>query len=66
MDEYNTKKITLDEAMAILDKHAADEAVLSTADKKKAKVKDLILEGAKQGRAGLGSNTKKLLDQIGY
>ena len=58
------RTMTLDEAMALLDKHAEDEATTKAADKKKAKVKDLIKEGAKQGRGGLGTHTKKLLDQI--
>jgi len=62
MDEQ--RKLTLDEAMALLDKHAEDQATTTAADKKKAKVKDLLVEGAKQGRGGLGSNTKKLLDQV--
>ena len=62
MDEQ--RKLTLDEAMALLDKHAEDKTTTSDADKKKAKVKDLLVEGAKQGRGGLGSNTKKLLDQV--
>jgi len=56
--------MTLDEAAALLDKMEEDEETTSDADKKKKKVKDLIQEGAKQGRGGLGSNTKKLLDQI--
>ncbi len=57
------KKLTLDEAMALLDKHAA-EAAAKTQTKKKEKVKDLLKEGAKQGRAGLNSNARRLLDQI--
>lgn len=50
----------------------ADIAPVKTASKKektKAKVKDLIIEGAKQGRGGLGYGTSKqlkLLEKEGY
>jgi hypothetical protein len=33
-------------------------------DPKKKKIKDALKAGAKQGRGGLGTNTKRLLDQI--
>jgi len=60
------KKLTLDEALALLDKHKADAA--TTAEKVKVKikkkVKDLLKEGAEQGRGGLNRNQRRLLDQI--
>ena len=62
------RKLTLEEALALMDKHEADSTAASDAKKaeikKKEKVKDLLKEGAKQGRGGLGSNTQRLLDQI--
>jgi len=60
-------KLSMEEAMAILDRHAAeDEAKEAAAPKKKnvKKVKDLLLEGAKQGRGGLGHGTRKQLDAL--
>ena len=64
-DEAPVKKLTLDEAMALLDKQAAEEAAnTKKKEKEKVKVKDLLKEGAKQGRAGLGIHTRDLLDQI--
>ena len=68
--EKAPRKLTLDEALALMDKHTAEaDAVKATEEEKKKlktkeKVKDLLKEGAKQGRGGLGSNTKRLLDQI--
>jgi hypothetical protein len=62
------KKLTLDEALALLDKHEADAASATDAEKakikKKEKVKDLLKEGAKQGRGGLNRNQRRLLEQI--
>jgi hypothetical protein len=62
------EKLTLDEALALMDKHEADAAEATDAEKakikKKEKVKDLLKEGAKQGRGGFNSNSKRLLDQI--
>ncbi len=62
------KILTLDEALALLDKHSADAKAASDAEKskikKKEKVKDLLKEGAKQGRGGLNMNQRRLLDQI--
>ena len=57
------KTITLDEALAMLDRQEA-EAKPKKPKKPKTveKVKDLIVEGAKQGRGGLGLGTKKQLD----
>jgi hypothetical protein len=57
--------LTMEEAMALMDKHAAEDAAkVKTKTKKAKKVKDLLVEGSKQGRGGLGVNTRKLLDQI--
>ncbi len=65
------RKLSMDEALAILDRHAAeDEAgrmeTLPKKGKKKdvAVVKDLLKEGAKQGRGGLGRGTSKQLDAL--
>jgi hypothetical protein len=65
------KKLSLDEAMALLDKHALEDAQkLETLPKptgksaKKKKVKDAIKTGAKQGRGGLNLHARDLLDQI--
>lgn len=62
------KKLTLDEALALLDKHKADATAATDAEKaklkKKEKVKDLLKEGAKQGRGGLNINQRRLLDQV--
>jgi hypothetical protein len=68
------KKLTLDEALALMDKHAEEDAVVA-ADKEKKKikkkeeVKDLIKEGAKQGLGGLGLGAQrqlKALEEEGY
>ena len=62
------KKLSFEEALAILDRHKAEEeaaaATPSPAAKSKKKVKDLLLEGAKQGRGGLGRGTSKQLDAL--
>ena len=61
------RKLTMDEALAILDRHAAEEAAATEVKpqkKKVAKVKDLLVEGAKQGRGGLGRGTRKQLDAL--
>ncbi len=64
-------KLTMDEALAILDRHAAEEAAanapVAPQKKKVAKVKDLLKEGAK-ARSGLGSAKRQLdqLDKEGY
>ena len=63
------KKLTLDEAMALLDKHADAAAATDAAKadvKRKEKVKDLLKEGADavKGRSGMNSNQRRLLDQI--
>ncbi len=64
------KKLTLDEAMALLDKHEADTVAATEAEKakikKKEKVKDLLKAGAEQGRGGLNRNQRRLLEQIDY
>lgn len=63
--------LTLDEAMALLEKHTA-EAEAKAKKKKPTKVeevKDLIIEGAKQGRGGLGAGTSRqleILEEEGY
>ncbi len=71
--EYNgdaKSTLTLDEAMALLDKHAAESK--DKAKKKSTtvnKVKDLIKEGAKQGRGGLNTGAArqlKVLEDEGY
>ena len=65
------KKLSFEEALAILDRHAAEEAAAAApvTPKKKnvAKVKDLLKEGAK-ARSGLGSAKRQLdlLDKEGY
>jgi hypothetical protein len=67
-------KLTLDEAMALMDKHAAEADAKAAAKKTKKpttkeKVKDLMLEGAKQGRGGLNTGASrqlKLLEEEGY
>ncbi len=62
------KKLTLDEAMALLDKHADAAAATDAAKadvKRKEKVKDLLKEGAEAAKAGrLNTNQRRLLDQI--
>jgi hypothetical protein len=64
------KKLTMDEAMAILDRHEADAAGATDAKKaeikKKEKIKDLLKEGADavKARTGMNSNASRLLDQI--
>ena len=62
------RKLSLDEALAMLDRHAAEEAAAtappSPNKKNVAKVKDLLKEGAKQGRGGLGRGTRKQLDAL--
>lgn len=57
------RTITLDEALALLDKHAAADENKAATDKKK-KVKTLLEDGFKQGRGGLGGHTRRLLDKI--
>ncbi|KKL61514.1 hypothetical protein LCGC14_2194510 [marine sediment metagenome] len=65
------KKLSVDEMLKILDKHAAEDdaakaaaAAAAPQKKKVAKVKDLLKEGAKQGRGGLGLGTRKQLDAL--
>jgi len=61
------RTLTLDEALALLDKHSEDAKAASDMKRgklKKKKVKDLLKEGAKQGRGGLNTNQSRLLDQI--
>ena len=59
------KKLTLDEALALLDKHEADASAATVEKVKvKKKVKDLLKEGAKQGHGGLNRNQRRLLEQI--
>ena len=64
------RKLSFEEALAILDRHAAeaDDKYKSISGDGKAKatkkVKDLIKAGAKQGRAGLGRGTRKQLDAL--
>ena len=69
----DVRKISFEEAMAILDRHAAEDEAnkMETLPKKKnvSKVKDLLKEGAKQGRGGLNKGAKRqldLLDEEGY
>lgn len=61
-------KLTLDEALALMDKHEAADAAKapSVTVKKVEKVKDIMKAGAKAGRSGLGSHTRDLLAQIDY
>ena len=61
------RKLTLDEAIAMMDKYNVVEQSAEEKTKKKeqvGEVKDLLSEGAKQGRAGLGTGTKKQLKQL--
>ncbi len=64
--------LTMDEAMALLDKHAAEEEASKKkkkADTKVDKVKDILKEGAKQGRGGLNAGASrqlKILEEEGY
>ena len=64
------QKLSFEEALAILDRHAAEadtgyKGVGGDVKKKNvAKVKDLLKEGAKQGRGGLGRGTRKQLDAL--
>jgi uncharacterized protein YaaN involved in tellurite resistance len=63
------KKLTLEEALALMDKHTEEDAV-KAADKEKKKikkkeeVKDLIKEGAKQGLGGLGLGAQRQLKAL--
>jgi len=60
-----TRVLSMDEAMALMDKHAAeDKAKAEAGKKKKEKAKDALKAGAAQGLKGLGIHTKKLLDEI--
>jgi hypothetical protein len=67
-DEQQT--LTLDEALALLEKHESEADVGAVAEEKKKKikekekVKDLILEGAKQGRSGLGTNFQRMYEEV--
>lgn len=67
-DPTPVPSLTLDEALALMDKHADDSKAAQDAEKvkikKKEKVKDLLKEGAKQGLKGLGIHTKRLLDEV--
>jgi hypothetical protein len=59
----------MEEAFALMDKHAEEDAVKAAEKekkkiKKKEDVKDLIKEGAKQGRGGLGIGTSRQLDLL--
>lgn len=64
--------LTMDEAMALLDKHAAEEEAKKKKKEKDTKVdevKDALKEGAAQGRGGLNAGASrqlKLLDEEGY
>jgi hypothetical protein len=53
--------ISLDEAGALMDKMAAEEAAKK---KKEKKVKKIVVDGYEQGRGGLGIHTKNLLEKI--
>ena len=60
---------TMEEAFAMLDRHAAEEAAAqatpSPQAKKKAKAKDAIKEGARAARRGIvGTNTQSQLDKL--
>lgn len=67
------RKISFEEALAILDRHAAEDAARVAAAnptpeaKKKQKVKDLLIEGSK-ARSGLGSAKRQMdiLEKEGY
>jgi hypothetical protein len=69
VDDKTPKKLTLEEALALMDKHAEEDTV-KAADKEKKKikkkeeVKDLIKEGAKQGLGGLGLGAKRQLKAL--
>ena len=56
--------ISLDEAMALMDKHKEEAAKKKKKDPTTEKVKAIIVKGAEQGRGGLGVHTKNLLDKI--
>ncbi len=64
--------LTMDEAMALLDKHAAEDEAKKKkkkADEKVDKVKDILKEGATQGRGGLNAGASrqlKILEEEGY
>ena len=68
------RKLTFEEALAILDRHAEEDVAAEAAKaapkkKKVAKAKDALKEGAKQGRGGLGRGTSKqlkALEEDGY
>jgi hypothetical protein len=58
-------KITLEEAEDLMKRWEAEAAKAEEAkNPKKKKIKDALKAGAKQGLGGLGTNTKRLLDQI--
>ena len=62
-----SKKLTLDEAVALMEKYDVVKPTEEEKKKKKAQVgevKDLLTEGAKQGRAGLGRGTSRQLEQL--
>jgi hypothetical protein len=64
----------MEEAFALMDKHAEEDAVKAAEKEKKkikkqGEVKDLIKEGAKQGLGGLGLGAQrqlKVLEEEGY
>lgn len=67
--------LTLDEAMALLEKHEAEAEAEAEAKKKNKKeekveeVKDLIKAGAQQGRGGLNAGASRqlgVLEEEGY
>lgn len=62
--------LTLDEAAAIMERYEKEEAAKKKKkDETTKEVKDLIVEGAKQGRGGLGLGTKtqlEILEEEGY
>ena len=70
--EYGEKgTLSMDEASALMDKHAAEDAAKEAAGKpaKVKKAKSAIERGAKQGRSGLNAGASrqlKLLDEEGY
>ena len=66
-DPEPKRKLTLDEAAALMDKYTVVEESAEEKQKKKkqvTEVKDLLTAGAKQGRGGLGIGTSRQLKQL--
>ena len=61
-DPQPERKLTLDEALALLDKHAPTPT--PTPSPTKQKVKDALKEGAKEKYRGVSTKTRDLLEQV--